>query len=94
MARDGIAHRGRTKSDEMYAVVTVTTAVVIVNLLHQLEIPKESMLRRLNDLNDTLSSAARLSAKYWPKKRTKTGLSKQTGVKKASKPAPKTPDQR
>ena len=50
----------------MYAVVKVTTAVVIVNLLHQLEIPKECMLRGLNDLNDTLSSAARLSAKYWP----------------------------
>jgi hypothetical protein len=44
LARNGIAHRGRTKSDEMYAVVKVTTVVVIVNLLHQLEIPKEYML--------------------------------------------------
>jgi hypothetical protein len=66
LARNGIAHRGRTNTDEMSAVVTVTRAVVIVNLLHQLEIPKERMLSALADLNDTLSSAARLSAKYWP----------------------------
>jgi hypothetical protein len=68
LARNGIAHRGRTKSDGLYAVVKVTTAVVIVNLLHQLEMPKECTLRGLNDLNDTLSEAARLSAKYWPSK--------------------------
>jgi hypothetical protein len=38
----------------MYAVVKVTTAVVIVNLLHQLEIPKEYMLRGLSRLSEPL----------------------------------------
>lgn len=65
LARNGIAHRGRTNVDEMYAVVMVTTAVVLVNLLHQLAIPKERLVWALID-NDTLSGAARLSAKYWP----------------------------
>jgi len=64
-ARNGIAHRGKADLDEMYAVVTVTTAVVLMNLLLQLEIPKERLVWALID-NDTLSGAARLSAKYWP----------------------------
>jgi ApeA N-terminal domain 1 len=65
LARNGIAHRGKTNVDEMYAVVMVTTAVVLVNLLHQLAIPKERLFWALTD-NDTLSGAVRLSAKYWP----------------------------
>jgi ApeA-like protein/HEPN superfamily Apea-like protein len=64
-ARNGIAHRGKADLDEMYAFVTVTTAVVLMNLLLQLEIPKERLVWALID-NDTLSGAARLSAKYWP----------------------------
>jgi hypothetical protein len=64
-ARNGIAHRGKANLDEMYAIVTITTAVVLMNLLHQLEIPKERLVSALTD-NDTLENAARLSAKYWP----------------------------
>jgi hypothetical protein len=64
-ARNGIAHRGKADVDEMYATVTITTAVVVMNLLHQLEIPKERLVSALTD-NNTLKNAARLSAKYWP----------------------------
>jgi len=71
-ARNGIAHRARTtstsKSVQTYhPVVGVTTAVVIVNLLHVLAIPKERVLRALVD-NDTFSKAAKLSFKHWPRK--------------------------
>jgi hypothetical protein len=65
LARNNIAHRGKTDMDEMHAVVSVTTAVVLLNLMHQLDIPKERLVWALTD-NGTLSRAARLSAKYWP----------------------------
>jgi hypothetical protein len=71
LARNGIAHRGRPTAANLqtvYAVVQVTTAVLIVNLLHQLAIPKERVLRALND-NSTLRHAVRLSAERWPVKK-------------------------
>lgn len=64
-ARNGIAHRGQADVDQMYATVTITTAVVMMNLLHQLEIPKDRLVSALTG-NATLRNAARLSAKYWP----------------------------
>lgn len=64
-ARNGIAHRGTADVDQMYATVTITIAVVLINLLHELEIPRQRLVSALTD-NDTLRAAARLSAKYWP----------------------------
>jgi ApeA N-terminal domain 1 len=65
LARNGIAHRGKHKTKEYYAVVQVTTAVVIVNLLHLLAIPKDRVLSAF-DQNATLRGAVRLAAEYSP----------------------------
>jgi hypothetical protein len=67
LARNGIAHRGRHKTKGYIPVIQVTTAVVIVNLLHLSEIPKDRVLRALEQ-NATLRDAVQLAAKYWPKK--------------------------
>lgn len=66
--RDPVAHGGKEMSSDvelLNAITTVTTAVVLVNLLHQLGIPKDGMTVALVD-NPTLASAARLARKHWP----------------------------
>ena len=67
LARNGIAHRGRHNTTEYIPVVQVTTAVLIVNLLQLLGVPKDRVLRALEQ-NATLRDAARLAVMYWPKK--------------------------
>jgi hypothetical protein len=47
------------------AITRVTTAVVLVNLLHQLSIPKDRLIFAVVD-NPTLSIAARLAREQWP----------------------------
>ena len=48
LARNGIAHRGRHNTTEYIPVVQVTTAVLIVNLLQLLGVPKDRVLRALS----------------------------------------------
>jgi hypothetical protein len=66
LARNLIAHKGRHRPKEYIPVIQVTTAVVIVNLLHLLAIPKDRVLRALEQ-NATLRGAVRLAVEYWPK---------------------------
>lgn len=66
-ARDTLAHVGRTSDytlHELHAVVEVTAAVVVLNLLHELGVPEERMLTAVTD-KGTLSQAARLGREYF-----------------------------
>lgn len=68
LARNGLAHDGRSDShslEELHAVVEVTRAVVILNLLSQLEVPPERLAKGLRE-HPVLSSAARLGQEYFP----------------------------
>jgi hypothetical protein len=49
---------------DLHAVVEVTRAVVIMNLLSQLGVPEERLAEGLNE-HPVLSSAARLGKKYF-----------------------------
>ncbi|MGV0906268.1 ApeA N-terminal domain 1-containing protein [Mycobacterium novum] len=67
-ARNFVAHGGQSGADDFllqHAITEVTRAVIIVNLLHCLEIPKEQVRHALM-VNRTLSRAARLAAEHWP----------------------------
>ncbi len=46
-------------------IVKMTTAVVLLNLLHQLGVPKEQLLSVVYD-NPTLASAMRPVGEQWP----------------------------
>ncbi len=65
--RNPVAHGGNMSADVqlLSAITTVTTAVVLVNLLHQLGIPKEKLTFTMVD-NPTFSVAARYARKQWP----------------------------
>jgi hypothetical protein len=66
--RDPVAHGGEEMSRDvelLNAITTVTTAVVLVNLLHQLNIPIDRMRFALVD-NPTLASATRFARQHWP----------------------------
>lgn len=66
--RDPVAHGGKNISSDvklLSAIVKMTTAVVYMNLLHQLGIPKERLLFAVYD-NPTLASAMRLAGQHWP----------------------------
>ncbi|TFB87874.1 hypothetical protein E3O11_03465 [Cryobacterium levicorallinum] len=66
-ARNGLAHDGRSEShtlEELYAVVEVTRAVVILNLLSQLGIPAKRMAKGLSE-HPVLSTAARLGKAHF-----------------------------
>jgi hypothetical protein len=65
--RNPVAHGGNMSADAqlLSAITKVTEAVVLVNLLHQLSIPKERMIFATVD-NPTLWSAAALARKRWP----------------------------
>ena len=65
--RNPVAHGGNMTRDIelLSAIVTTTTAVVLLNLLHQLGIPKERMEMAL-DYNRTMESAKYRSNKQWP----------------------------
>jgi ApeA N-terminal domain 1 len=67
LARNLIAHRGRHSINKYLPVVEVTTAVVIINLLHLLAIPKNRVLRALEQ-NASLRVAVQVAAEHWPKK--------------------------
>jgi hypothetical protein len=65
--RDPVAHGGSTMSADfalLSAITKVTTAVVTINLLHQLNIPNERILLAF-DYNRTLRTAAWLARKWW-----------------------------
>lgn len=66
--RDPVAHGGKNMSSDvklLSAIVKMTTAVVYLNLLHQLGIPKERLLFAVYD-SPTLASAMRLAGQHWP----------------------------
>lgn len=65
--RNPVAHGGNMTRDIqlLNAIITTTTAVVLLNLLHQLGIPKERV-RMAIDYNRTLKSARYLATKQWP----------------------------
>lgn len=66
--RDPVAHGGKNISSDaklLSAIVKTTTAVVLLNLLHQLCIPKERLMFAVYD-NPTLASAAKLAKEQWP----------------------------
>jgi len=66
LARNDLAHEGRTPNhsiDELIAVVDVTTAVVILNVLHELGLPAERQREVLQE-HPQLRSTAR-SAREW-----------------------------
>lgn len=65
--RDPVAHGGEEMSSDfelLSAITKVTTAVVFVNLLHELGIPKDHIKFALVD-NPTLVSASRLARQHW-----------------------------
>ena len=49
----------------MYVITQVTVAVVIVNLLHQLDIPRDRLIYALTT-SGRLTRAARLAREQWP----------------------------
>jgi hypothetical protein len=54
-SRDGVAHfgtSGHSRYDELHAIVKVTAAVVIMNLLSELGISRDRMLRALHENRD------------------------------------------
>lgn len=66
--RDPVAHGGKDMSSDPWllnAIVTTTTAVVLLNLLQQLGIPKERLRFAVYD-NPSLAAAARFAKKQWP----------------------------
>jgi hypothetical protein len=66
-ARNNLAHVGLSDQhsfDELHAVVEVTAAVVILNLLSELGVPVERMQRALNE-HPELSEAVRLSKEHF-----------------------------
>ena len=68
IARNDLAHRGqssRVSSEEMVASVEVTVAVVILNLLRELDIPTPRVLMALKN-HTALRDAPELARKHWP----------------------------
>lgn len=66
--RNAVAHGGKSMTRDvslLNAIVTTTTAVVLLNLLHQLGIPADRV-RSAADDNQTLKSAKYLANKHWP----------------------------
>lgn len=66
-ARNSLSHSGKTDADVMalYAVMRVTRAVVLVNILLELGLPEDRTLKALTD-NKELSGACSLSRKHFP----------------------------
>ena len=67
-ARNGLAHVGRSEDhtfDDLHAVVEVTRAVVILNMLHQLGVPPERLATGLDE-HPVLSQAVFLAKKHYP----------------------------
>jgi hypothetical protein len=67
--RNAVAHGGKDMTRDvslLNAIVTTTTAVVLLNLLHQLRIPAERVRVALNQ-NRTMKSAKYLAGKHWPR---------------------------
>lgn len=65
--RDPVAHGGKKMSRDVKlldAITKMTTAVVLLNLLHQLGIPKDRLLFAVYD-NPTLASAAKRAHEQW-----------------------------
>jgi hypothetical protein len=65
-SRNLVAHGGESTADVnlMYAITEVTTAVIIVNLLHQLGIPTDRLIYALTT-SGRLARAARLAREQW-----------------------------
>lgn len=62
-ARNDLTHTGRSSRhsfDQLYAIVTVTTAVVLINLLHELGIPAERQ-REIVETHPAFTHATRLT---------------------------------
>lgn len=67
-ARNGLAHEGRSDAhtlDELHAVVEVTRAVVILNLLAELGVPSERLQGGIAN-HPVISNAARLGRELFP----------------------------
>lgn len=66
-ARHDLSHSARSGDDtlKLHAIMRVTRAVVLANILLQLGLSEERLLKALSD-NGELSRACRLSAKYFP----------------------------
>ncbi len=72
--RNAVAHGGKNMTRDvplLSAIVTTTTAVVLLNLLHQLGIPAARINTGLDD-NRPLESAKFLANKQWPAAETLT----------------------
>lgn len=67
-ARNDLSHAGQSKQtiDDMYAVVEVTKAVVLLNLLMELGLSEAKMLEALTD-NHGLRHACRLAKRFRPR---------------------------
>lgn len=72
-ARNGLSHSGKSSAeiDHLYAVVRVTQAVVILNLLVELALTEERILKALDD-NRELSYSCHLSASHFSPSTTKS----------------------
>ncbi len=65
--RDPVAHGGKNMSSDvklLNTIVKTTTAVVLLNILHQLRIPKDRLIFAVYD-DPTLASAAKLAKEQW-----------------------------
>lgn len=72
--RNAVAHGGKDMTRDvslLAAIVSTTTAVVLLNLLHQLENPSERIKIAL-DQNRTLKSAKYLGGRHWPARSVQT----------------------
>lgn len=64
--RNGLAHAGRAtrSTEELHAVVEVTSAVIVLNFLAELGVPQARMRRAIQE-NEELAEAARLARKVF-----------------------------
>ena len=65
--RDPVAHGGKNMSSDvklLNTIVKTTTAVVLLNILHQLRIPKDRLIFAVYD-NPTLASTTKLAKEQW-----------------------------
>lgn len=66
-ARNDLSHSGKTDEDmrRLYAIMRITRAVVLLNILIEVGLPEDRLLKALSE-NSQLSHACDLARKYFP----------------------------